>query len=685
MTIPANDKEVIRTTCPRDCYDACGMVAVKRRGAVTRVLGDPSHPVSRGALCGKCALAYNGAWRDPAVRLTTPLRRNGAKGEKAFTPISWEAAFDLMAGRLNAIRAEAGGHAILHTHYTGTVGLLAGWYPLRLFNRIGATEVDPDTVCNKAGHVALEMMFGDSLQGFDPRGVDQARCLLIWGANPSASAPHIHKYWLAESPATRIVVDPIRHETAARAYLHLQPFPGSDAALAFAMLHVLAREGMIDSAFLRDHTQGWEAVERQLPACTPEWAESVTGVPADDIVAAAHIYGRGPSMLWLGQGLQRQPTGGNVFRACALLPVATGNIGRPGAGILYMNGPASRGIVMDRLTAPHLRPVGAPDSFSHMDLAARLENREASRALVTWNNNIAASSPEQARLRRALARDDLFHVAIDLFATDTTAYADLVLPAASFLEFDDLVLSYFHYSVSAQAQTGEPMGESLPNQEIFRRLAAAMGLPDPELFEPDRAILDELVDRTGVAADFATLAAAGTLPWGQVPAVPFADRCFPTPSGKVEIVSQRFVAAGLAAAPQPLADARPERRRLRVLSPASPWQMNSSYGNDARIKDVQGKATVTVSPAEAKERGLMDGQSVGLLNETGWLPGLTLSLSDAVPIGVALVPKGRWPGAESSGANVNVLFAGGKTDLAESSAVHGIEADLVAMPLSGAR
>lgn len=674
-----SDKEVIRTTCPRDCYDACGMVAIKRRGEVTRVLGDPAHPISRGALCGKCALAYNGAWRDPALRLAQPLRRTGPKGSNHFTPIGWDEAMALMAGQLNAIRDETGGHAILHTHYTGTVGMLAGWYPLRLFNRIGATEVDPDTVCNKAGHVALEMMFGDSLSGFDPRSADHANCLMIWGANPSASAPHLHKHWLSELPATRIVVDPIRHETAAQADLHLQPFPGSDAALAFAMLHVLVRDGMIDHAFLNVHSVGWEAVSAQLPDCTPQWAEAVTGVPAADIVTAAHLYGRGPSMLWLGQGLQRQPTGGNVFRACSLLPVATGMIGRPGTGLLYMNGPASRGIAMDRLTASHLRPADAPPSFSHMDLAERLENTATSRALVTWNNNIAASSPDQARLRRALARDDLFHVAVDLFATDTTAYADLVLPAASFLEFDDLVLSYFNYSVSAQARASAPMGASLSNQEIFRRLAAAMGLTESELFEPDRTILDELVAKTGVAPDFDTLAAAGTIPWGNEPVVPFADGCFPTPSGKIEIASDRFTTAGLSAAPHPTADARPQSGRLRVLSPASPWLMNSSYGNDTRIRELQGRATVTVNPVDAKTRGLVGGQPVALRNTTGWLPGLSLAISDSVPLGVALVPKGRWPGAEPADANVNILFGGQKTDLAESSAVHGIEAELVAM------
>ena len=669
--------ELIRTTCPRDCYDACGIIVVKTDGIIDRVKGDPNHPVSRGTLCGKCTLAYNAEWRDPNVRLTTPRKRIGPKGAGKFAPISWEEAFDQITTRLKPILAEFGGESVIQTHYTGTFSLIGYAFPLRFFHKIGATEVDPDTVCNKAGHAALEAIFGTSMDGFDPRSARDAACILVWGANPSASAPHAHKHWLAEAPGKVIVIDPIRHPTAEAADLHLQPFPGTDAALAFAMLHVIQREGLLDQGFLQAHVTGWDDVLPQLEECTPAWGEAVTGVPAALIVEAAILYARGPSLLWLGQGLQRQRAGGAVFRACSLLPIATGNLGKAGAGFLYLNGTDSRGIDSAYLPAAHLHPA-APHSISHMDLAERLEDPARSRALFCWNNNIAASSPRQARLRRALAREDLFTVAIDLFPTDTTDYADIVLPAASFLEFDDLVCSYFNYSVSAQVKVTEPIGESLPNQEIFRRLAAAMGFTESELFESDAEMIATLLGQTGLGMDFAELSSRGTVEFGAEPLVPFQDHVFATASGKIEITSPQFEAAGLPRVPCPVVQPRPSGGKLRILSPASPWLMNSSYSNVGKVRVQTGPADVGLNPHEASKRGLNAGDCVMLVNETGRLT-LQVTLSDRIPPGVALVHKGRWPKLDPSGANVNVLNGGERADMAESSSVHSVEADLISL------
>ena len=575
--------EIVRTTCPRDCYDACGIQVVKRDGVILRVMGDPSHPHNRGTLCGKCTLAYNGAWRDPDARLFTPQKRIGPKGSGAFERISWDEALATIAERLTGIMTESGGASVVQTHYTGTFSQIGYGFPLRFFHKIGATEVDPDTVCNKAGHVALGMTFGSSLDGFDPRSAQDAACILVWGANPSASAPHAHRYWLREAPGKVIVVDPIRHPTAAEADLHLQPFPGTDAALAFALLHVIARDGLLDTEFLETHTLGWEEVVSMLAGCIPEWGEEVTGVPAALIEEAAQIYGRGPSLLWLGQGLQRQATGGNILRACSLLATATGNLGKAGAGFLYLNGTGSRGIQDEYIWGTRLNEA-MPDAISHMDLAERLEDASASRALFCWNNNIVASCPNQTRLRAALEREDLFTVAIDLFATDTTDYADIVLPAASFLEFDDLVVSYFNYTLSAQVKATEPLGESLPNSEIFRRLSAAMGFTELALLESDAEVISELLRQTGAGLDFAALSQVGTVYIAPDPVTPFADGVFATPSGRVEIASDAFEAAGLPRAPQPWADQRPLNGKLRLLSPASPWRMNSSYDNVAKVR-----------------------------------------------------------------------------------------------------
>jgi anaerobic selenocysteine-containing dehydrogenase len=504
--VVAHADEVVLTTCPRDCYDACGIAVAKRDGAIRHVRGDPAHPVSRGKLCRKCSIGYNGAYLDADARLTRPLRRVGAKGEGRFEPVSWDEAVGAIAGRLERLD----GHTVLNAHYTGTFALLSYFFPLRFFHRLGATEVDPDTICNKAGHVALEYVYGTSMNGFDPLTARDSACILVWGANPSASAPHAHEHWLPESPARVVVVDPVRTPTAETADLHLQPFPGTDAALAFALLHVAVRDGLADLSFLQEHTVGWDELEPLLTECTAKWGEAVTGVPAGLIEEAARLYARGPSLLWIGQGLQRQRTGGNVVRSIALLPAVTGNLGRPGAGFLYLNGAESRRLDEDYLAAPHLGPE-APPPISHMGLVDRLEDSDRSQALFCWNINIAASNPQQRRLHEALAREDLFSVAVDLFPTDTTDYADVVLPAASFLEFDDLVASYFQLTLSAQVKVAEPLGESLPNMEIFRRLARAMGYQEPELFESDTELIATLLERSGIDEDFASLAAKGTV------------------------------------------------------------------------------------------------------------------------------------------------------------------------------
>jgi anaerobic selenocysteine-containing dehydrogenase len=667
--------DAVRTVCPRDCYDACGILVLRRNGSLV-VRGDPDHHVSRGALCTKCTIGYNGVWLDPEARLTRPLRRAGPKGEGRFEPCSWEEALGEVAGRLSEIVATSGAGTILNTHYTGTLGLLGYAFPQRFFNRLGATEVDPDTVCNKAGHVALGYVYGTSETGFDPRTAAHARCILVWGANPSASAPHMHEHWLPEARAagaTTIVVDPIRTDTAAEADLHLQPFPGSDAALAFALMHVLVRDGLHDERFLAEHAVGWEELAPLLPPCTPAWAEEVTGVPAGLVEEAARIYGEGPSLLWLGQGLQRQPTGGNVMRAVAALPAVSGNLGTRGAGFLYLNGDY-RGIDGGYLTGSHLA-VERPEPVSQMDLAAVLEDPARARALLCWNINPAASNPQQARLRRALQREDLLTVAVDVFPTDTTALADVVLPAASFLEFDDLVAPYFYATLSAQVKATEPPGEALPNSEIFRRLAAAMGFDDPELHEPDRAVIDGLLRRSCVGIGWEELVARGTVDASPEPIVQFADRRFPTPSGKVELACDRAEADGHPRTPLPLADARPAGGRLRLLSPATSWLLNDTFGNDPKIVHRIGEAVVVLHADDAAKRGLAAGDRAVLENGEGRLE-LAVEVSDAVPSGVALTHKGRWPSREPGGVNVNVLHPGEKADMGQSTAVHGVEVEI---------
>ena len=671
----SKQKSVVKTTCPRDCYDACGISVLILDGTVRKVLGDRDHHVSLGGLCRKCALAYNGVFLDSSKRLATPLRRVGTKGAAMFEPVSWAMALADIAGRLKTITAVRDPRTIYHTHYTGTVSMVAGWFPIRFFNKLGATEVDPDTVCNKAGHVVLADMFGTSLTGFDPEQLANAKTLLIWGANPSHSAPHMHSRWIKKTDAKIIVVDPIAHDTAKIAALHLQLRPGTDAALAFGMLHNLKQAGLIDRSFIKRHVSGFDAVEQEIDTATPERTSALTGVPESLIEDAALSFGSAPSLLWLGQGVQRQPTGGNVFRSLALLSVATGQIGKPGSGFCYMNGPETRNVDMAFLSGSELRQDGG-SSVSHIDLADLLSDPERVSALFTWNNNIAASSPNQSKLRSALEREDLFTVVTDLFMTDTAAYADYVLPAASFLEFDDVIFPYFHNTVSAQSKACEPLRESLPNQEIFRRLAAAMGYDDPELYESDRSIIDRLLIQTTFAGTFEDLKAIGTARLYDEPKIQFGDLRFATPSGRIEVSSERLAALGHPAVPFAHADPVPDQNRLRVLSPASEWLMNSSYGNDERILARIGEPKVLLNKRDVERRDLREGENVTLVTSAGRLT-LQIAISDDVPEGVALVHKGHWPRHSGGAANVNVLNPGLRTDIADSTAVHGVEAELI--------
>jgi anaerobic selenocysteine-containing dehydrogenase len=667
--------ERILTTCPRDCYDACGIEVSRRDGAIRRVRGDRNHPVSRGRLCRKCATAYNGVLLDPRARLLTPLRRDGPKGGGRFRAVSWDDALAEIAGRLNEIVGGPGAHTILAAHYTGTFALLGYHFPNRFVRRLGAREVDPDTICNKAGHVALEYLYGTSLDGFDPRSAAEAACIMVWGANPSASAPHQHEHWLPEAPGRVIVVDSVRTPTARQADLHLQPFPGSDAALAFAMAHVIRRDGLLDHELLSNHAIGWAELEPLLDRCTPGWGETITGVPAGAIEQAARWYGAGPSLLWIGQGFQRQPRGGNAVRAVAQLAALGGNVGKPGTGFLYLNGAGNRMLDEDYVAGAHL-PGSPADPISHMDLADWLEDPQRSRALLCWNINVAASNPEQARLRRALTRTDLFTVAIDLFPTDTTDLADVVLPAASFLESDDLVASYFHLSLSAQVKAMEPLGQSQPNAEIFRRLATATGFLDAELQESDEQVIAEVLRRTGLGIDFASLARQGTIWIDREPRVQFPDLRFPTPSRKIELASARAEADGHPRVPQPHADPRPADGRLRLLTPASPWLLNASFANEPRLARRMGVPAIAVHPDDAAERGLAAGDRALVRSPTGELE-LTVVLSADLPRGVAFSPKGRWPKLEAGHANVNALNPGIASDMGASTTVHGVEITLV--------
>jgi anaerobic selenocysteine-containing dehydrogenase len=638
-------------------------------------MGDPEHPVSRGSLCRKCSSGYNGVWQDESSRLLYPLRRVGRKGEGRFERISWEEAIDAVAGRLLALCESPGPESIVYSHYSGTLSLLASTHPERFYNRLGATEVAGGTICNDSGHAAWKLLFGESYVGFDPRTARDSRCILVWGANPSHSAPHVDEHWLADSPARVVVVDPLRTRTAARADLHLQPRPGSDAALAFGLLHVLHRSGRFDDGFIDAHTLGADELIPRLAGCTPEWCEGRTGVPAESVVRAAEMYGAGPSLLWAGQALCRQRQGGNIMRAVGLLPALTGQIGRPGTGFYFLNHTAGiAGLDFDAYAGTALRR-GPASPISFLDLADRLADPTACRAFLCSSSNPAASAPRQGPLREALSREDLFTVAVDCFPTDTTDFADVILPAASFLEFDDLTFGYFHLIVGVQSRVRAPMGESLPNQEIFRRLGRAMHFEEEDFRSADEDLLEDALRRIGTGFGFEELRRRGFWAVGDEPIQFWADGRFPTPSGRIEIASSTAEEQGLPRLPQPTVDALPRGSRLRLLTPASDHRLNTSFGNDAKSRKRAGEARVILHPEDASRLGLAAGDRARLTNEAGAID-LAVRVEPLAPPGVAVCYKGRWPKTESDRCNVNVVNPGERADMAESSAVHSVEVEI---------
>ncbi len=661
--------EVIKSNCPRDCYDGCGISIEKKNGEITRVLGDDTHPISRGRLCNKCAIAYNGVWQDENARLLYPLKRTGAKGAGEFTRISWAEAIDTIAARLSADIENHGPRPVIHTHYSGTISLIALLFPMRFFLKMGAAEVDPDSICNAAGHAALTLLYGESHVGFDPRTIRDSNCVMIWGANPAHSGPHSYKNWFVESKAAKIVVDPIRSKTAASADIHLQLYPGSDAALAFSLLHAIQQQGNFNETFIDEHTLGAAEIQPLIDQCTPAWGEQQTGVPAALIEAAAQHYGAGPSLLWVGQGFQRQVNGGNCMRAVGLLPAMTGNIGKAGAGICYMTmTPALLGLDFDALAGAQLA-TAEPLSVSHMDFADQLADTEKFKSLLVWNTNPVASAPNQARLQSALQRDDLFTVVIDCFQTDSADYADIVLPAASFLEFNDLTFSYFHLNIGVQSKAREPLGEALPNQEIFRRLAEGMGYTEPELFVSDDELIAQLLAQMNINDSFQSFQQRGWQAVSDEPMILWEELAFPTPSGKIEIASATAEKQALPRIPHARVESKPAADELRLITPASDYRMNDSYANDPKLAQNAGDPRVHMHASDAERFKISSGDRVKLSNANGELE-LTATIDELAQPGLLLAYKGHWPKLQNDPKNLNTLHIGQKADMAGSTSVH---------------
>jgi anaerobic selenocysteine-containing dehydrogenase len=676
----------VRGACPHNCPDTCGwVVTLDGSGAPTRIQGDPAHPYTRGWLCAKVN-RYLEFVLHPE-RLRRPLRRVGARGEGRFEPITWDEALDEIVSRWQAVIAEHGPEAILPYSYSGTLGAVQCVVAnTRLWTRLGASGLDR-TICSVAGTEALRVTVGGSF-GTDPEDVVNSRLVLLWGTNPASTHPHFIP-WLDEARrrGARVwLIDPHRSLTAQRADVHLMPRPGSDAALALALMHVLFAEGLADEAWARQHTVGLDSLRRRAAEWTPARAAEVTGLPVEQIVTLAREYGsRRPALIRTSMGLQRHSNGGNTIRALACLPALVGDYGRPGGGLLYSTG------------SYWLWPAAAvcpPELFSHSPNptprvinmnrigAALLEADPPVRALYVFNSNPASVAPNSGRVLRGLSRPDLFTVVHELFLTDTAKYADLVLPATSQFEHWDLHKAYGHLYVSLNRPVMPPIGEARSNWEVMRALAGRLGFREPAFDEPAEEIIRKILEQGGEAVrgiTFERLLAEGTARLNYPrPVVPFADGRFRTPSGKVELFSAQLAEAGLDPLPgwvpeQESAEANPLRAArypLQLVSAAAHHYLNSTFGNVPALRRREGPPSLEIHPADAGPRGITDGAWVEVANDRGTFQARA-RVRESVAPGSVFAPTLWWSDHGPDGRGANHTTSDALADYAGGAVFHG--------------
>src|SRR5688572_13267678 len=538
----------VKSVCPLNCPDSCGIVTEVADGRVVRTTGDPDHPITRGWLCRKGG-RYLERHTSPD-RLLYPLRRVGTKGEGRFERISWDAALDLIAERWQAIIAEWGAEAILPYGYSGTMGVVQRTAGERRFlNRLGASVLDR-SICSEAGHAAMKATLGGSY-GADPEDVPNSRLVLIWGYNPAATNPHAVPLIqeAKRNGATVVVIDPRVTASTRFADWHLQPYPGTDGALALGLIHLLIQEGLEDRAFLEASTVGWAALRERAAEYPPERVAAITRLPEASIRRLARLYAeRPPGMIATGPGLQRHTNGGQAMRCLLALPAVTGQYGRSGGGLLYNN----RYLTWDPELLGHDRELrrGTPRTISINQIGEALLSADPPvKSLLVVNGNPAAVAQSQAKLTQGLLRDDLFTVVHEVFPTDTVRYADVVLPATMQLEQLDLHLSYWSLHLRLNLPAVAPPGEARSNLDLYQSLARRMGFTEPSLYATPEEIVRELLQSPSpllegvtwerLMADSAVRLTLPTRPW-----VPFADGRFPTRSGKIELYSEDLAREG---------------------------------------------------------------------------------------------------------------------------------------------
>ncbi|CAN5692150.1 molybdopterin oxidoreductase family protein [soil metagenome] len=697
---PTAREDVIRGACPHDCPDTCAMLVHVRDGRAIRVQGDPDHPVTQGFLCAKVNRYVERSYHPD--RILTPLRRVGRKGQGKFEPASWEDALSDISRRLTGIIQQYGGEAVLPYSYSGTLGLIQNEsMDRRFFHRMGASLLGR-TICAAAGMEAWRHTYGERV-GPTPEEAERANLVLLWGTNTLTSNPHL---WPAlsrarERGARLIAIDPIRTRTAARCDEHLSIRPGTDAALALSMMHVILREGLEDRAYLERYTSGWELLPDHVEEWTPRRAAGITGLPEERIESLARLYATTrPSFIRLNYGMQRHAGGGMAVRVVSLLPALTGAWRDVGGGATLSTSGAF-GMANDRLQRADWIPPGTR-TINMIRLGDALTLPDAGvggapvKGLVVYNSNPAAVAPELAKVRSGLLRDDLFTVVLEHFQTDTADYADWLLPATTQLEHWDVHSSYGHLYVTLNRPAIEPVGQSLPNSEIFRRMAARMGFADPEFGDSDLELIQQALQTDRPQMKGITLERLLEKGWVRLNVPdPFAPLAAPeqlaTPSGKIQILAPELEALGLSAMPSytppiELEQTLSEQESggpLMLLSPPEHRLMNSTFANVPSIRRATGEATLVINPADAHRRNVVEGARVKIWNSRGHFIA-TAVLSEDVRPGVVASFGVRWGKFSEDGHTVNDTTSQLETDMGGGAVFYDNAVNVEPAPAGGA-
>ena len=672
---------VVHGACPHDCPDCCALeTEVDEHGRAVCVRGRADHPITRGWLCAKVNRYLDRVYHPE--RILYPMRRVGPKGSGEFARITWEEAIAEITVRWRDIISQQGAECILPYSYAGTLGLVNGAVTdSRFWNRLGACRLER-AICGHAAEEAVLLTVGGRLAP-SPEMLLRSKLVLIWGSNPASTAPHIMPFLRqAQRNGTRVVViDPIHTLTARSADQHIQPYPGTDAALALSLMHVIVEEGLHHPEWIAAHTLGWERLLERIMKFPPERAAQLTGLSIETIVDLARSYAMTtPALLRVTDGINRHTNGGQTVRTLACLPALTGQYGLPGGGLMYST---SDWLKWDKAAVAHNNDPACPPEprTLNMNRLGSILTGEANppiTSLFVYNANPVASSPNAGKIVEGLMRADLFTVVHELFETDTARYADILLPATSQLEHVDLHKPYGHLSLQYNMPAIAPLGEAKSNWDVMRALAASMGFDDAWLKEDANEVIRSVLEATAqsnpllAGITLERLQVEGSIPL-TIPAeqqVPFANGIFHTPSGKVEFYSEQAAAKGYDPVPcwepevesgveesaQHLADSR-----LPLLCPAAHHFVSSTFGNQERMIAREGAPMLRIHPQDAESRGIHHGQLVRVSNERGECY-LVADVTGDVRPGVLATTTVWWPKFSPDKRNVNWTTSDGLAD-----------------------